>query len=223
MVALVDSATHILSLAIARFRDRICLTCSFGGPSGIVLIDLIKNAGENVPIYYINTDLLFPETHQLIERVVERYGVRPIAVRPPQTLSEQAHSFGEDLWLHDPDLCCSLRKVAPHHDLMRGYDAWITGVRRDQSPTRAEIEIFADDPNTGTTKISPLAHWTEQDVWAYVGEHDLPVNVLHESGYPSIGCIPCTRQVAPGEPLRAGRWSHTGKVECGLHVAVTHE
>jgi phosphoadenosine phosphosulfate reductase len=222
MSALVRSATQVLETAIARHRDRICLTCSFGGPSGIVLIDLLHELDVKIPVRYLDTDLLFPQTHQLIDRIVDSYGIIPVAVKPSLTLSDQAARFGEALWTTDPDLCCSLRKLAPHQELMRGYDAWITGIRRDQTPTRAEIEILSLDNNTGTTKISPLAHWTEADVWAYVREHDLPVNALHERGYPSIGCIPCTRAVEPEETLRAGRWSHTDKTECGLHVQVTH-
>jgi phosphoadenosine phosphosulfate reductase len=222
MSALVQSATQVLETATARYSGRICLTCSFGGPSGIVLIDLLHQIDVNVPVHYLDTDLLFPETHQLIDRIADRYGIIPVAVKPALTLSEQAAEFGEALWTTDPDICCAIRKLSPHQALMRGYDAWITGIRRDQTLTRAEIEIFELDKNTGTTKISPLAHWTEADVWAYVREHDLPVNALHERGYPSIGCIPCTRAVGPKEALRAGRWSDTGKTECGLHVQVTH-
>jgi phosphoadenosine phosphosulfate reductase len=194
------------------------LACSFGGPSGIVILDLLHRAGEAVPIYYLDTDLLFDETYALVEHVKTRYGIDPIPVRSNLDLHEQAERYGEALWARDPDACCALRKVQPQTEFLRSYRAWITGIRRDQSAARRDARAIDWDERFHLVKVSPLADWTEGDVWEYVREHDLPYNVLHDEGYPSIGCEPCTRRVQPGEDLRAGRWSGFTKTECGLHA-----
>ncbi len=194
------------------------LACSFGGPSGIVILDLLHRSGEALPVYYLDTDLLFKETYELVERIRDRYGVDPIAVRPKQSLLEQQQRHGEALWARDPDACCALRKVAPQTEFLREYRAWITGIRRDQSAARSAVRALEWDENFHLVKVSPLAEWTESDVWAYVREHDLPYNSLHDDGFPSLGCRPCTRRVAAGEGPRAGRWSGFTKTECGLHA-----
>jgi phosphoadenosine phosphosulfate reductase len=184
----------------------------------MVVIDLLARAGRLVPAFYLDTDLLFPETHELIARVRERYGIEPLAVKPALSLAEQAADYGDALWTRDPDRCCALRKVAPQRAFLASYAAWITGLRRDQSPGRAGLEsVEWDQRSGGLAKINPLADWTERDVWAYVAANDVPYNVLNDRGFPSAGCVPCTRRVGPGEDARAGRWPGFEKTECGLH------
>ena len=186
----------------------------------MVLVDLVARAGLDVPVYYLETDLLFAETHELIARVHERYGIEALPVRTELSLEAQAAAYGNELWARDPDRCCALRKVEPQRRFLASYGAWITGLRRDQADTRKDVPFVQwDDRSGGLVKIAPLADWTERDVWAYLVRHDVPYNVLHDRGYPSIGCVPCTRSVKPGEDLRAGRWAGTEKVECGLHAS----
>lgn len=201
---------------LARYPGRVALACSFGGPSGMALLDLVLRIDGAVPVYYVDTGLLFAQTHELVERASRRYGIAPVALRAELSVQEQAEQYGEALWARDPDACCAIRKVAPHRAFVAGYDAWLTGIRRAQSHTRAEIDPVARDGER-LTKVSPLFDWTDEDVWAYVNAYDVPVNALHGDGYPSIGCMPCTRRVAPGEDARSGRWAGFGKTECGLH------
>jgi phosphoadenosine phosphosulfate reductase len=208
----------VLCWALAAFRRRITLACSFGGPSGMVLLDMVMRLEPKVPVYYLDTDLLFPETYTLVEEVTRRYGVHPKAVRTALSIGQQAARYGDALWARDPDRCCALRKVQPQYVALRRYDAWITGLRRDQSTTRRETPVVAWDAKFGLAKVCPLAAWTERDVWRYLAEHHVPYNALHGRGYASIGCTHCTRPIADEEDLRAGRWSESEKVECGLHT-----
>ena len=187
----------------------------------MVVLDIAMQVDRSIPVYYLDTGLLFPETYQLIDRVRAHYGIQPIAVRPQDTVEEQAVTHGEALWLRDPNACCRLRKVEPQMSFLRDYDAWIAGLRRDQATTRSNIPIVQFDTTFGLTKICPLAHWDERMVWTYVRAHGVPYNSLHDSGYPSAGCVPCTRAISPGEDIRAGRWPGFDKTECGLHPA-TH-
>jgi phosphoadenosine phosphosulfate reductase len=212
-------ARRILDWAFALYRGRLALACSFGGPSGLVLVDLLARSGYRAPVYYLDTGLLFAETYALIDRVRERYGIEIEAIHGALDLDEQAERYGAELWTRDPDACCNMRKVVPQRAFLARFEAWITGIRRDQSVTRAETKIVDWDREAGgLAKLSPLADWSERDVWAYVYEHDVPYNPLHDAGYPSIGCVPCTRRVATGEGARAGRWPGFDKTECGLHV-----
>ncbi len=210
-------AEEILRWALDRYAGQIALACSFGGPTGVVLLDMVLKLAPQTPVFYLDTGFLFPETHALVEQTVQRYGITPIALRPALGPAEQATQYGEALWNLDPDRCCALRKVAPQRAFLQGYQAWITGLRRDQASTRRATPVVGWDEQFGLAKISPLAAWREYEVWAYIREHELPYNALHDQGYPSIGCTHCTRPVAAGEDLRAGRWSGTGKIECGLH------
>jgi phosphoadenosine phosphosulfate reductase len=211
-------AETILEWALASFRDRIVLAVSFGGPTGIVALDLALRIDPSIPVYYLDTGLLFPETLDLVERVRQRYGIDPIAVRPQAGVDEQAARFGDALWARDPDLCCELRKVEPQRDFLHEYDAWISGIRRDQTPQRRQVPVVGWDAQFGLVKVNPLADWDEARVWEYVRKHDLPYNALHDRGYPSVGCYPCTRAVRPGADPRSGRWPGSGKTECGLHL-----
>jgi phosphoadenosine phosphosulfate reductase len=161
---------------------------------------------------------LFTETHALKDEAARRYGFLPLAFRPDLSAGQQAVLHGPELWKDDPDLCCEIRKVAPNERALEGRRAWITGLRRDQGETRRDVAIAAWDTRFDLVKINPLAAWTEDDVWNYVRENDVPYNDLHDRGYPSIGCTHCTRAVRPGEDPRAGRWSGGDKVECGIHI-----
>jgi phosphoadenosine phosphosulfate reductase len=209
----------ILAWAIERYRKRITLACSFGGPTGMVALDMAMQIDRSIPVYYLETGLLFDETHALIEKVRERYGIDPIPVTPWLSVEEQNEINGRELWKRNPDLCCKLRKVEAQRSFLRGFGAWISGVRRDQSAIRRSIPVVAWDETFGLAKISPFARWDERMVWAYARSRKLPLNELHERGYPSIGCTPCTRAIRPGENLRAGRWPGHAKTDGGLHVA----
>ena len=211
-------AEKILDDALARYAGKIALACSFGGPSGMVLLDLIVKRDASIPVYFLDTGLLFDETYALVERVRGSYGIEPIAVRPELTVAQQNARYGEALWARDPDACCNLRKVVPQQQFLANFDAWITGIRRDQSATRTNVDVVSQNVTTGLVKIAPLADWTSDDIWAYVVAHDVPYNPLNDHGYPSLGCTHCTRAIAVGEDPRAGRWSGFDKLECGLHV-----
>ncbi len=212
------SPQEILTWAIQTYRPRLTLACSFGGPSGMVLLDMVMQLAPDTPVFYLDTGFLFPETYRLAEVAAARYGITPIAVRPALGAAEQAAQYGEALWTRDPDRCCELRKVLPQREALKGFDAWISGLRRDQAATRRTTPAVQWDQKFGLVKINPLATWDERSVWRYIAAHDVPYNPLHDQGYPSIGCTHCTRPVAPGEDARAGRWSGFTKTECGLHI-----
>lgn len=210
--------TQILEWAIRKFGEKLTLACSFGAED-IVLVDALQRipGGKKVDIFYLDTDLHFPETYETRDRLEERYGIRFKRVTPALTLDEQQASYGPALWRQDPNRCCYLRKVQPLEKTLSEYDAWMTGIRREQSPTRRKAQIVEVDQRFRLTKVNPLVHWTSEDVWAYIRERDVPYNPLHDERYPSIGCAPCTRPVHEGEDLRSGRWSGFQKTECGLH------
>jgi phosphoadenosine phosphosulfate reductase len=185
----------------------------------MVLLDLALRIEPHLNVFVLDTELLFPETYALIERVEHTYGIAVEAVRPGLSVTEQNFVHGEGLWRRDPDACCEVRKVEPLRAHLQNYDAWLTAIRRDQSATRADIGSTAWDEKAQVVKVAPLADWSEDDVWAYVREHGVPVNTLNYEGYPSLGCVHCTRRVAAGEHVRAGRWSDFAKTECGIHGA----
>jgi len=213
-----QGAEAVLLWANEQFAPDISLACSFGGPSGMVLLDLTTRLNVRAEVFYLDTDVLFPETYALRDEVSRRYGVQPVGYRSRLTLEEQALEHGDALWLRDPDRCCYLRKVEPNERALTGKRAWISGIRRDQSSTRRSVSVVEWDESFDLVKLNPLASWSEEDVWSYIGEHNVPYNPLHDDGYPSIGCVPCTRRVQPGEDRRAGRWAGFDKTECGLHV-----
>lgn len=188
------------------------------GPSGIVLMHMVARVAPEAEIFYLDTDLLFPETHELKRRLGDRFGLRFTRVHSGLSLQEQASREGENLWRTNPDRCCFLRKVSPLREFLQTRSAWITGIRRDQSPTRAETGVFEWDGQNDLVKINPLAAWTTDDVRRYIEMYDLPYNSLHDRGYPSVGCIPCTKPVSEGEDPRAGRWRGHLKLECGIHA-----
>jgi phosphoadenosine phosphosulfate reductase len=211
---------EILRWAVATYHPGLTLACSFGGPSGMVLLDMIAEIDRSVEVFYLDTDFLFPETYRLRDIAAARYGVTPAGYMSLLTPAEQAARYGEALWARDPDACCAIRKVEPNRRALAGKRAWISGIRRDQAKTRAAVGIVEWDEKFGLVKVNPLATWTEAQVWKYIVERGVPYNELHDRGYPSIGCTHCTRPVAPGSDPRSGRWQGFDKTECGLHVPV---
>jgi phosphoadenosine phosphosulfate reductase len=196
---------------------RVTFATGFGA-EGCVLIDLIGRHHLPIDLFTLDTGLLFPETYELWRRLETRYSVTIRAVRPEQTVGAQASTYGPALWERDPDRCCELRKVRPLRAALAGFEAWITAIRRDQTPERASAKIVEHDRKFGLIKFNPLVAWSHDDVWAHIYRHDVPYNALHDRGFPSIGCEPCTSAVRPGENPRSGRWRGAAKKECGLHV-----
>lgn len=209
---------EIVRWAIAAFSPDISLACSFGGTSGMALLDMVMKVNPNVEVFYLDTDFLFPETYELRDIAAERYRFVPVAYKSALTPAEQARVYGDALWSRDPDLCCQLRKVEPNRRALSGKRAWIAGLRRDQGDSRRSIDIVSWDAQFNLVKVCPLANWTEKDVWRYIVENKIPYNPLHDRGYPSIGCTYCTKPVAPGADPRSGRWQGFDKTECGIHV-----
>ena len=209
-------AEDVVTWVADRYRPEVVLACSFG-IEDCLLVDLLSRHAPGVGVFYLDTQLLFPETLQTRDRLIERYGIRPIRVLPRLDPEQQAEAYGPALWRRDPDACCRMRKVEPLRAMLATQRAWITGVRREQGPTRANAPFLEWDPRFGLAKANPLAAWTEQAVWQRVHERGIPYNALHDQGFPSIGCWPCTRAVRPGEDARAGRWAGQAKTECGLH------
>lgn len=206
---------EILALAAERFAPLLTFATGFGR-EGCVLVDLVARHRLPVDVFTLDTGVLFPETYALWSRLERHYGIVIRAVRPSFTLQEAAAVHR--LWETDPDRCCELRKVVPLRAELSGFQAWVTAIRRDQTPDRAEARAVEWDARFGLVKVNPLVGWTAQDVSDYVARHGVPVSPLHERGYPSIGCEPCTSPVAPGEDPRAGRWRGSDKKECGLHA-----
>ena len=199
-----QQALERLSRAAEEHAPKIALACSFQKEEA-VLLDLLAQVRPDVRVFSLDTGVLFPETYAVWREVEERYGI---------TIEPFRGEWVDGLWLTEPDRCCALRKVEPLSRALAGLDCWITGLRREQSPTRAEAPVKEWDAKHGLWKLNPLVDWTEKDVWAYVMERGLPYNALHDQGYSSIGCTHCT---LPGSG-REGRWATTGKTECGLHT-----
>jgi phosphoadenosine phosphosulfate reductase len=211
-----SSPETVLTWAVREFGAAIALATGFG-PEGCVLVDMLSKIAPDTRIFYLDTDLLFPETYELRDRLEAKYGVAIERQATKLTIEAQAEEFGARLWEREPDRCCNLRKVQPLRQTLSGLDAWITAIRRDQSPARATSGIVETDPKFGLVKINPLANWSTRQVWSYIFRHDVPYNPMHDSGYPSIGCAPCTTAIAAGEDVRSGRWRGLAKTECGLH------
>jgi len=209
---------EILRWAADEYRPRLALACSFGGPSGMVLLDMVAQIDPSVEVFYLDTNFLFPETYHLRDVAAAKYGISPVGYMSLVTPQEQAAKHGDALWSRDPDACCAIRKVEPNARALAGKRAWISGIRRDQAKSRNDIEIVQWDEKFGLVKLNPLASWTESQVWTYILDHGVPYNELHDRGYPSIGCTHCTSPVNPGADPRSGRWQGFDKVECGLHV-----
>lgn len=209
------SPETVIAWAIQTFPN-ITFACSFGAED-VVLVDMIQKISSSTDIFYLDTDFHFKETYETRDRMAAKYGMSFVRVQPKLTPEEQALQHGEAMWKSDPNGCCAIRKVEPLTRILSQYDAWITGIRRDQAPTRANAKKVEYDTKFGLVKFNPLASWTSEDVWNYIRENDVIYNPLHDQNYPSIGCEHCTKQVMPGEDPRAGRWAGNEKTECGLH------
>ncbi|HYM64332.1 MAG TPA: phosphoadenylyl-sulfate reductase [Gaiellaceae bacterium] len=208
-------AEEVLRWAYDAFGERLCLTCSWQKQSS-VLVHLVAELGLDIDVIELDTHLFFKESYETREALVARYGLNLIQ---PEiiTVAEQHKHEGPNLWESDPDRCCHIRKVEPLIRTLEPYDAWISGIRRDQSPSRANARKVEHSDRYGVWKIQPLADWDEERVWSYIVANDIPYNPLHDAGYRSIGCIPCTRPIRPDEEERAGRWAGSDKLECGIH------
>jgi phosphoadenosine phosphosulfate reductase len=210
------SAEDVLRWAYELYGSDMCLTCSWQRQSS-VLVHMVSELGLDIPVVELDTELFFKETYDTRDRLVERYGLR---LERPEVISvaAQAVQEGHNLWERDPDRCCHIRKVEPLLAALEPYDAWISGIRRDQSPSRASTPKLEWSERYDVWKVHPLADWDEKRVWAYIHVNEIPYNPLHDTGYRSIGCIPCTRPTRPDEEERAGRWAGSDKLECGIHL-----
>ena len=214
-----DTPLEILRWASNRFAPRLTFATGFGA-EGCVLLDLIGRHDLDIDIFTLDTGLLFPETYELWRRLEAKYDFTIRSVSPELSIEQQAATHGPELWEREPDRCCNMRKVTPLTEQLVGFDAWITAIRRDQTDSRAGALAVEWDPKFALGKINPLVRWTKRDVWAHLLKHDVPYNPLHDRGYPSVGCKPCTSMVNAGEHDRAGRWRGAPKSECGLHTQV---
>lgn len=208
----------ILRWGYEMFGSKMVLGTGFG-PSGMFLIHRIHTLELPISVFYLDTHLLFDETYELRDILEDRFNINITPIVPELSLKEQAEMYGDELWESDPDKCCDLRKVQPLRKYLSDKKGWITGVRRSQSKEREVTQIIEKDPVNDVVKINPLATWPAEKVWDYIYINNLPYNPLHDKGYPSIGCIPCTQPVKPGEKERAGRWRGSGKLECGIHIS----
>ncbi|WP_037908285.1 phosphoadenylyl-sulfate reductase [Actinacidiphila yeochonensis] len=208
-------AQEILRWAADTFGERFCVTSSM---EDAVVAHLASRARPGVDVVFLDTGYHFPETIGTRDAVAAVMDVNVITLTPRQSVAEQDAEYGPELYARDPDRCCALRKVAPLEEGLRGYDAWATGLRRDESPTRADTPVVGWDERRRKVKVAPIARWTQEDVEGYVAEHGVLTNPLLTDGYASVGCAPCTRRVLAGEDARAGRWAGLGKTECGIHL-----
>lgn len=211
------SAEEVLTWAYETFGDDVAMATGFG-IEGMALLDIASYINPNPRVFTGDTEFLFPETYDLIDRVEKRYGIKVERVYSALTPEEQERQHGPELWRRNPDQCCSIRKIEPLKNKLSNLRGWITAIRRDQTTVRANTRKVEWDSKFQLVKINPIADWTMDMVWQYVREHNVPYNTLHDSGYPSIGCVQCTRAVEPGEDPRSGRWHGFAKTECGLHV-----
>lgn len=204
------------------FGDKAAIGTSFQG-SGLVIIDHALRNGCNFPIFTIDTGLLFPETLELKKKLEDFWDVKIQSVHPEQTIEEQKKTMGPELWKTNPDSCCQMRKVLPLQSRLSSLDVWITGLRRGQSDQRKStnlLEMYEFDKlrESYIFKLNPMVNWSREKVWSYIKDHKIPYNTLHDKGYRSIGCWPCTKAISDGQDERAGRWESFNKTECGIHT-----
>ena len=204
------------------FGDKAAIGTSFQG-SGLVIIDHAVRNGCNFPIFTIDTGLLFPETLELKKKLEDFWDVKIQSVHPDQTIEEQKKTMGPELWKTNPDSCCQMRKVLPLQSRLSSLDVWITGLRRGQSDQRKStnvLEMYEFDKlrESYIFKLNPMVNWSREKVWSYIKDHKIPYNTLHDKGYRSIGCWPCTKAISDGQDERAGRWEGFNKTECGIHT-----
>jgi phosphoadenosine phosphosulfate reductase len=207
---------EILRWTVETFYPKLTMATAFG-PEGCVILHMLSEIEPRVRVFNLDTGYQFSETLALRDRIAERYGIEVELIRPDTTVAEYEARFGGPLYVANPDQCCYDRKIIPLRRAVVGYDAWISAIRADQSAHRARANVVGWDAKFSLVKVNPLLTWTNRDVWAFVVAHHVPYNPLHDQGYPSIGCWPCTRAVGAGEDERAGRWAGQAKTECGLH------
>ena len=212
------TAEQVMAWAFDTYGDKVAIATGMG-VEGMALLDISVRINPKLKIFTGDTEFLFPETYDLIDRVEEKYGIKIERLFSQLTPEAQTAEFGPNLWASDPDQCCAVRKVEPLQRKLATLDAWVTAIRRGQTKVRAGVRKIEWDAKFNLVKINPLADWTREQVWSYVVRNDVPYNPLHDQNYPSIGCTHCTRAVKPGEDPRAGRWSGFQKTECGLHTA----
>jgi phosphoadenosine phosphosulfate reductase len=217
--AALESATpqQVLQWAVERYAPKFTMATAFG-PEGMTLIHMLAEIAPETPIFNLDTGYQFAETLELREQIKRRYGIEVEMKRPKLSVEDYERVNGGPVYKHDPNRCCAERKLNVLREAAVGWSAWASAIRRDQSPDRAVAPIVAWDKKFGLVKVSPLANWTKKQVWALIAKEDIPYNPLHDQGYTSIGCQPCTRSIMPGEDERAGRWSGFAKKECGLHT-----
>ncbi|MEM8863399.1 MAG: phosphoadenylyl-sulfate reductase [Chloroflexota bacterium] len=212
-----EPTENLLSWATAMLGDALVMSTGFG-PSGIVLMHMLSKIRPWTTVFYLETDLHFAETHTLKEELSGRLGIRFETIHSGLSLHDQSKRFGPKLWQSEPSLCCHLRKVMPLQKYLVDKRGWITGIRRDQSPTRANTKVISWDETHQLLKLAPLAFWTNKQVWDYIKNYGLPYNSLHDKGFPSIGCFPCTHAASDPNDERSGRWAGQQKTECGIHL-----
>jgi len=209
---------EIITWAVKTYFPKLTMATAFG-PEGCVILSMLAKIQPQVYVFNLETGYQFQETLELRDKIAQRYGIVVDYQANATPVAEYEKLNGGPVYKTDPDRCCYDRKVTVLHRVARGYDAWMSGIRRDQSPHRAGSPIVGWDKKFGLVKISPLVNWTKKDVWKRITQEEIPYNSLHDKGYTSIGCWPCTRAVLFGEDERAGRWSGTAKTECGLHTS----
>ena len=204
-----------IAWALETFGPGLSFACSFQKTTSVV-VDIVARLGAQARFFYLDTDLLFDESYATRDALEERYGMK-FERLAGISLTEQAELYGDALWARQPDACCGIRKVEPMQKALASTECWVSGIRRADSRTRAGAAKFGWDQRFGLWKLNSLADLSENEVWSYLAEHDVPYNALHDAGYPSIGCTHCTRPPGAGEAPRAGRWADAEKTECGLH------
>ncbi len=208
---------EVIEWAVETYGEGLALSASFGGGEGMALLDMISRITDKVTVLTIDTGFIFKETADFREEVMRRYKLPVEVLRPALSVEEQVERYGEQMRTCTPDLCCQVRKIEPLQRALGRYDAWMTGIRREQTPQRANTKVVAWEERYGAAKIAPMPGWTDEQVWEYVNTHNVPVTPLLHQGYKSIGCEPQTRPVHDDEDPRAGRWAGTDKTECGIH------
>ncbi len=211
---------EILRWAWETYGEHLTMATAFGA-EGCAIIAMLSEITKDLYLFNLDTGYQFPETLDTRRRLMDKYGIPIHLVRAEQSVEEMEAARGGPIYGTNPDLCCHIRKVVPLEKAVQGFDAWISAIRRDQAPTRAHAPIIGWDRKFNLVKINPLANWTKRDVWDFILKNDVPYNPLHDQGYPSVGCRPCTQAVGAGEDDRAGRWAGSAKKECGLHILNT--
>ena len=207
---------EILRWAVETYYPKLTMATAFG-PEGCVILHMLSEIQPKVRVFNLDTGYQFAETLELRDQIAERYGIEVEMVRPRESVAEFESRNNGPLYVADPDRCCHARKIVPLREAVVGYDAWISAIRADQSGDRSRSSVVGWDAKFQLAKINPLLRWTKRDVWAFIVTNNVPYNPLHDQGYPSIGCWPCTRAVNQGDDERAGRWAGQAKTECGLH------